>query len=67
MSVEYTAEDWDRATQHLIRERMDDGHSESEAAAMVDDWTVREWLDGEQQDRESRWFDDDRARRKENW
>ena len=62
---DYTDDEWERAHARLVDALVEDGWTETEALARVDDWLVRDQIDADRADAESRWADDMLARRKE--
>lgn len=62
---EFTDDEWEQAEQQLIDQFLDDGYSEHEAEAAVDDWLIAEQCDRNREDREAEWADQVIKRRKE--
>ena len=62
---DYSDAEWDAAHARLVDALVEDGWTEAEALARVDDWAVRDQIDADRADAESRWADDMLARRKE--
>lgn len=64
---EFSDEEWDRAYEFLVQERVDLGWPRSDAESLVDDLMVSDQCVQAREDRQSTWADEERARRKESW
>lgn len=64
---EFSDEEWDRAEQALIEERLEMGWSEQESRVAVDDYLIAEKCERMREDHEWYVADEVRARRKEDW
>lgn len=47
---DYTEEEWDAAHTRLVDALVEDGWTETEALARVDDWAVRDQIDADRAD-----------------
>ena len=64
---DYSDDEWARAEQLLIEERLEMGWSEQEARVAVDDFLIADKVEQMREDREWDVEDEARARRKEDW
>lgn len=64
---EFSDEEWDRAYEFLVQERVDLGWPRADAEAHVDDLMVSDQCVQAREDQKTVWADEERARRKENW
>lgn len=64
---EFSDEEWDRAYEFLLDERVNLGWSREDAESHVDDLMVSDQCVQAREDRQATWADEERARRKENW
>lgn len=62
---DYSDEEWDRAREQLIDERVDLGWSRADAEARVDDLMVEEQCVQNREDRDASWACDVNKRRRE--
>lgn len=64
---EFSDEEWDRAYEFLVQERVDLGWPRADAESLVDDLMVSDQCVQAREDQLSVWADEERARRKESW
>lgn len=62
---DYTDDEWGRAEQLLIEERIDLGWSETESRVAIDDYLIAEKCEQLRADREATWACDVNKRRRE--
>ena len=62
---DYSDAEWDAAHARLVDALVEDGWTETEALARVDDWAVRDQIDADRAADDAAWADREIKRRKE--